>query len=396
MQKWSKFQFQSKILENKIIFLLGMIVLISIPSQSFAQEDLENIIEYEKIILEVGKKSDIHVKHVIEFGAWGEDNPKMIKILEGSHSNLTVTDEDGDRLSFSYDGDTFEESKYIILNQKLASYDLIAEYDLENFIEKDNSKWAKKIVSGHDIIVMFDDDIQLVMVNSRPIDVSTAKGINCVGCQMILEYFDDEKYTEYFVDVYDKKYKIEILSDGEIRDVKFAEHLGWLYFNSEKNDQIIIAKIPRELLLDPFKIYLTQKDINIEMLEDTEQIRKTEFLESKTHANVAFRPEETGTIAISGSTIEDHNKKLELLKKLDESAKSAPVYEQEKGFALPLPGMNSQEMTIEEEVNEEKDLFEEKLKKPNESNSQDNTMILVIGGVLAAIIIGVIVKIKKN
>ena len=172
-------------MKKEIVLVVCLIALISIPSQVFAQEDLENIIENEKIILEIGKKSDIHVKHVIEFGAWGENNPKMIEILEGPHSNLTVADEDGDRLLFSYDGDTFEKSKYVILNQKLASYDVIVEYDLEDFIEKDNSKWMKNIVSRHDIIVMFDDDIELVMINSRPIDVSTAKGINCVGLSLI-------------------------------------------------------------------------------------------------------------------------------------------------------------------------------------------------------------------
>ena len=42
---------------------------------------------------------------------------------------------DGNRLNFSYEGETFEESKYIILKQKLGNYDLIAEYDLKNFIE---------------------------------------------------------------------------------------------------------------------------------------------------------------------------------------------------------------------------------------------------------------------
>ena len=132
-------------MKKEIVLVVCLIALISIPSQIFAQEDLGTMIEDEKIILEVGKKTDIHVKHVIEFGAWGEDNPKLIQILEGSHSNLTVTDEDGDRVFFSYDGDTFEESKYVILNQKLASYDVIVEYDLEDFIEKDNSKWIKKI-----------------------------------------------------------------------------------------------------------------------------------------------------------------------------------------------------------------------------------------------------------
>ena len=46
-----------------------------------------------------------------------------------------VVDEDGDRLSFSYDKETFEASKYIILNQKLGNYDLFVEYDLDNFME---------------------------------------------------------------------------------------------------------------------------------------------------------------------------------------------------------------------------------------------------------------------
>ena len=143
MQRCSKFQSQSKILEKKVLFIIFSIVLISISPQVFAEEDLDALlaeknavlIEQQQIIFEVGKYSDVRVKHVIETGAWNADRPRIIEVLPGAHSNLTVVDEDGDRLGFSYDAETFEDSKYIILNQKLGNYDLIAEYTLDNFME---------------------------------------------------------------------------------------------------------------------------------------------------------------------------------------------------------------------------------------------------------------------
>ena len=49
----------------------------------------------------------------------------------------------------------------------------------------------KNFVFISDVTVMIEDDIELIFANSRPIDVSEAKGINCIGCEMTLEYFDD-------------------------------------------------------------------------------------------------------------------------------------------------------------------------------------------------------------
>ena len=383
-------------MKTEILFILFTIVLVSISPQVFAQENLGTMIEDEMIILEVGKKVDVHVKHVIESGAWTENDPRLIEILKGSHSNLTVTDDEGDRVFFSYDGNTFEESKYVILNQKLDSYDIIVEYDLEEFMEKDKYKWSKKIVSGNNIVVMFEDDIETAIINSRPIDVVDAKGINCTGCQMDLEYFDDENFSVYYVDAYNKKFKIEILSDGKILDIKFADNLNLLYFDFEKNNQIIMVKIPHEFLLDPFDVYLTQKNLENNMLEDIEKIKKSEFLENETHTTVLFKPGEIGTIAILGATQDEHNKKLELLEEKSKQAKSAPpVLEKEKGVTLPLPGTNLQETIVENENIGEDNSFEERL-QTQKVDSQDNTIIFAIVGIIAVISIGVIVKIKKN
>ena len=123
-------------MEKKVLFIIFSIVLISISPQVFANDELDALlaeknavlIEQQQIIFEVEKYSDVQVKHVIETGGWNADRPRVIEALSGAHSNLTVVDEDGDRLNFSYDAGTFEDSKYIILNQKLGDYDLIVEY----------------------------------------------------------------------------------------------------------------------------------------------------------------------------------------------------------------------------------------------------------------------------
>ena len=107
-------------MEKKFLFIIFSIVLISISPQVFANDELDALvaeknavlIEQQQIIFEVGKYTDVQVKHVIETGGWNPDRPRIIEIISGAHSNLTVVDEDGDRLNFSYDAETFEDSKY--------------------------------------------------------------------------------------------------------------------------------------------------------------------------------------------------------------------------------------------------------------------------------------------
>ncbi|MBT4325653.1 MAG: hypothetical protein HOD60_01920, partial [Candidatus Nitrosopelagicus sp.] len=99
--------------------------------------DFAEVRQTDKIVFEIGKDTTVHVKHIIVGDTWQPDEPKVIKMLPGKHSNLEVTDEDGDYLRpIGFVGETFEEAEYIIAGQKtFAAYDLVAEYDLENFLE---------------------------------------------------------------------------------------------------------------------------------------------------------------------------------------------------------------------------------------------------------------------
>ena len=398
-------------MEKKFLFIIFSIVLISISPQIFANDELDALlaeknavlIEQQQIIFEVGKHSDIQVKHVIETGGWNADRPRIIEIISGTHSNLTVVDEDGDRLNFSYDAEIFEDSKYIILNQKLGNYDLIAEYTLGDFMELRDGLWSKELQFGGDVTVMIEDDIELIFANSRPIDVSDAKGINCIGCNMMLEYFDTEKFSSKDIFYSNDKFTIDFLSNGKISEMEFiGGGVQLLNFDVIDKDQLFIIKIPLEYLLNPFEVYFTENDDT--NLDQIDKIRKTEFSQDKTHVNVSFRTCGEGTVSIVGATPEEHQKKLDQIENIKAREVKNEAVEKEKGLALPIPGTKaaselaakSGQMNEEEGVN--KLSFADELEKGPLQNSEDNTIIVAIvaGIVIAGIIGGVIFKLKKN
>ena len=398
-------------MEKKILFIIFSVVLISISPQVFAENDLDALlteknavlIEQQQIIFEVGKYSDVQIKHVIETGAWNENRPRVIEVFPGIHSDLTVVDEDGDRLNFYYDAKTFEESKYIILNQKLGNYDLIVEYTLENSMELKDGLWKKELKFSGDVTVMIEDDIELIFANSRPIDVSDANGINCIGCNMVLEYFDTEKFSSKEIFSGGNKFTIDFLSNGEVSEMEFiGGGTQLLNFDVIDKDQLFVIKIPLEYLLNPYDIYFTEKDDT--NLDQVDKIRKSEFAQDETHVNVVFRTFGEGTVSIVGATPEEHQKKLEQIENIKaREVKSQAIEEREKGLALPIPGTKAaSELAAEfsqmneEEVNELS--FADELEKGPVQNSEDNTIIVAIvaGIVIAGIIGGVIFKLKKN
>ena len=176
---------------------IGMYQHFSIEEKKNRLGDIQEITkEQHRLILEVGKSVDIKVKHVIESGSWDNENPKKIKIFSENYTNLEVYDDEGDSYPHSWEDETFEESQYVVLQSKLRQYDLIIEYKVKEFLELDNRIWKKQLSLDRDVQVIFSDEIETVFVNSRPIDISVSDGINCVGCNALIEFFDEALHGE--------------------------------------------------------------------------------------------------------------------------------------------------------------------------------------------------------
>ena len=398
-------------MEKKILFIIFSVVLISISPQVFAENDLDTLlaeknavlIEQQSIIFEVGKHPDAKIKHVIETGAWSSDRPRIIEILPGEHTNLTVVDEDGDRISFSYDKETFEESKYIILNQKLGNYDLIIEYDLEKFMELENKLWKKHFDFGFDIIIMLEEDVELIFSNSRPVDVSDAKGINCIGCNLTLEYFNDEESFVKEISTIENNFQVEFLSNGEIFEIEFIEGgTNLLNFDVTEEDQIFVLKIPLQNFLNPYEVYFTEEEDT--SLDQKDKIRKTESFQDETHVSLSFRTFGDGIVSIVGATPEEHQKRLEQIEDMkSREVKSVKIEEEKKGLALPIPGTKAA-TELAAQMNEKNDedtvtlSFADELKQGQKGNSENDMIIAgIIGGIIVAVGIGVVIlKLKKK
>ena len=396
---------------DKIVFgtIFTIIILFSMNSQVFGQsneqieiseyyeyEDFESgfgeVIQTGKIIFEISKDTTVHVKHMIIGSTWDPNEPKLIKTLPGKHSNLEVTDEDGDYLRpIGFVGDTFEESEYIIAGQKPHSaYDLVAEYDLENFLElSDDGLWSKHFIFPHDIEIFIDDDIEIIFANGRPVDVVGAEGVNCVGCNILIEFFDDSESIMKTVIRTDTKfeeisntgeeYSVEFLSDGAIGELNFIDELNYLSFNVNQENQLFLIKIPLDLLLSPYHVFLSEVDQDI--LVDSDQIRKSEYGQTETHANLSFRADTEGIIHVVGSTQMEHEK---LLAKLQERAS--------KSTDIEPTNTNVKQAEVETEDALLNQFYEDK----KNGNGEDNTMIFIIIGIVSAAIVGIIIKIKKN
>ena len=401
-------------MDKKILVAVFTLLLIfSVNSQVYADEPNEQIdiskfyeydsfnsgfakvIQTDKIVFEIGKDATVHVKHIIVGDAWQPHEPKLIKMLPGKHSNLEVTDEDGDYLRpIGFIGETFEESEYIIAGQKpFAAYDLVAEYDLENFLEFNNGMWSKHFKFPHDVMIYVDEEIELIFANSRPIDVSDAKGVNCMGCEIVIEFFDDtESITKTVIRTETRfeeisnmgeEYSVEFLSDGAIGDLRFIDELNYLSLNVNQEKQLFLIKIPLDLLLSPYHVYLSEIDQDV--LVESDQIRKTEFGQTATHANLSFRADMTGVIHIVGATEMEHEKLLEKL---------------EKRIQEPVKETTNDVKQSSEELDDisKEQLYEEwENTSSNVNSNEDNTIIFVlIGGVVIAVIAGIAIKLKKN
>ena len=362
--------------------------------ETFAS-DFAEVRQTDKIVFEIGKDTTVHVKHIIIGDTWHSHEPKVIKMLPGKHSNLQVVDEDGDYLRpMGFVGETFEESEYIIAGQKAhAGYDLVAEYDLENFLELNDGLWTKNFDFPHDVMIHVDDEVEIIFANSRPVDISDAGGVNCMGCNILIEFFDnpepitktvirtDTRFEE--ISNTGEEYSVEFLSDGVIGELNFIDELNYLSFDVNQENQLFLIKIPLDLLLSPYHVFLSEIDQDI--LVDSDQIRKSEFEQNATHANLSFRANTEGVIHIVGSTEMEHEKLLDKLeKRIPEPAKET------------IENVKQSDEKLDDTTKEQ--LFEDwGDTSSNVNNNEDNTMVFVIiGGVVIAVIIGIVIKLKKN
>ena len=234
------------------IGILSLIITLSIIPFAFADIPFDQVAQQE-IKIYVGNGADARVVHDIR----DFNGTAKVEFIDG-HSNLNVPC----LLSCPYELDNaeqnFEASKYMVFKQYPAFHtDLTVEYDLENVMELNDGLWKWNFSDDSNPGFYFDDGIDIVFINSAPIDISQAPGIKCLGsggdsCEIILEFFDkDQTLSSSFIEPY-----ILIQTDGKISNFKIEKNI--IKFDVKKQGQYVLIDIPTNVIIEKPNVYAVE------------------------------------------------------------------------------------------------------------------------------------------
>ena len=257
-----------------------MTFIIVIPTVYAQEISIGEKAEQKSVNVVIKSADEIYVKHVIA----SSDSPRQVEMINGTVTNLTVSDEEGKEKQFVIIGD----NDGVIINP--SQENTIIEYDLGDvlFLKDNVWTWDFRYLETTSFII---PKVDLIFVNNRPVDLGEKKGIACHGCEMILEYSIDEPKILKNVKLENKEFLIEIRTFAEINQFNFDQSTKSISFAVNGENQFVTTIIPLELLSKPYDVFLGD-----------EKIFFHEYINNGTHVWLNIRPDNSGTVSIMGVT----------------------------------------------------------------------------------------------
>jgi len=275
---------------KKIICMVMVLVFISLIPIVYAQLIIGEPALHKLITINIGDQGEVHVTHEIN----KVRTIVHVETIEGTLSNLNVTDVEGNKVEFGTTGIESITGISIFSSQD----DVIIEYDLHDVLNFEDGLWKWDYFNLETTKIIFPKDVDLLFVNDRPVMLHDAVGITCYGrsqgaaCDAFIEYVIDQPTMNIEIEWEDNKFIVEIITLKEISAFNFDQPTKRISFDVNEDDQLITLIIPLELLWSPYDVYLNE-----------EKILKHEFFSNETHSWLNFRPENSGSIEIIGTTV---------------------------------------------------------------------------------------------
>ncbi len=266
----------------KVIGFLIILSIIFVIPVADAQLSIGAKAVQKSVEVVINSDGDVHVKHVVI----SSNLPSQVELIEGTVSNLVVTNEQGEEKEFAVIGD--KNGVMIFPSQRNS----IMEYNLANVLSQKDNLWTWNFSYIQTTSFIMPEEVDVLFVNGSPVFLGEKKGIACHGCQMVLEYLINEPNNIKQVNWEDEEFLVEIRTWSEIENFDFNWLNKKISFEINGNNQFVTTVIPLELLWKPYTILL-----------DGEIISYHEFINNGTHVWLSMRPETSGEITIIGTTV---------------------------------------------------------------------------------------------
>ena len=297
---------------------------------------------HEVVKVTIDETGTAHVTHVIN-STGANFKPIQVDTVSGNMDNLTVTDSNGNSVEYAK---IQKIPLSIIINPSQRNSTLI-KYNLVNVVTNTDGVWKWNYYEPQDTdftAFHFPKGVDMVWANGRPVYLGNL-GLGQHGNGFTLEYIINEPVNIQTVQLAGKNVTVGVRTVSGLGDYAFDQSLLAYSFNVDKVVPITVI-MPQDLLSGPYAVTI-----------NGHPTLHQEFHYNATHVWIGFEPTKNGTIQITGGVIGQG---------------------QQTGTA---PSGLSNNATIGE---------------PMPTSSSDNTSIyLLIGGIIAAGIAGIII-VKKT
>ena len=263
-----------------VIFLIVFSIIIIIPVAN--AQTLNEISNQKSIQVTISLTEEMHVIHVVNV----LDIPSQIGLIDGTITNLSVKDQEGNDLQYGTIGN--DNSLMILPSNK----EVIIEYDLGDKLSLIDNVWTLDFLYLDNVSFMFPQQVDIIFVDSKPAYLGEKKGILCHGCQMILEYSLDEPKLFENIKIQDKEYLIEIRTWAEINQFSFDPALKGINFQIIGENAFVTTIVPIDFFAEPYQVFL-----------DEEKIIFHDYITNGTHVWLNMRPQDSGEISITGTVV---------------------------------------------------------------------------------------------
>lgn len=268
-------------MKTEIFGFLVILSLIAVIPMADAQISIGQKAIQKSVEVTINSEGEVHVKHIVHKSSL----PTDLELIYGTVSNVSVTNEEGNELLFSFIDDR-------TLLVQPSNDNSIIEYDLEHVLVQTNGVWTWSFRYLETTSFYFPNEANLIFSNERPIYLDEKKGISCHGCQMVLEFAINEPKNFKNVIWEDKEFVVEILTHADIDNFVFDQPTRSISFDVSNENQFVTTIIPLELLWNPYIVLL-----------DDEKILFHQYINNGTHIWLSLKPETSGAITIIGTTV---------------------------------------------------------------------------------------------
>ena len=269
----------------KIFTAIIVLGLIAVIPTVYGQLTIGSNVEQESIEMKINSEGKVSVKHIVK----AANMPGTLTLFSGEISNLDTTNEKNEEIEVGIATDAKGIQSVVIFPSNNNS---IVEYNLENMKLYENM-YNIKISYPQKFSVLFDESVNLIVVNNNVIFLDDKKGIAINGGgDTKIEFYSNESKTIEKVIWEENKFDVEIISDSEIQSFNFNQPEKSISFQVNDQNKFVTISMSEELLGGPYVILLND-----------EKIKYSKFIRDGNIVSLNIKPEMPGQITIIGTTV---------------------------------------------------------------------------------------------